>query len=226
MTYTDLAARMAAALAIDTTTDDGWATYLPAIIEQAELRCYRDADFLAVRKVLPISLAAGAAQFAAPADWMLGQRISLVLSGSRPQLDRRDDTYLREYGTGTGTPRYWCEPTQGQILLAPVPDVVYAAELGYHVRPAPLSAANATTWLSINCADLLFYAAMVAATGYQKNFGAQADDPRAALSWDALYKTVLPGVLLEEARRKGDNSFDSSRAPPPTSNMPTPEAQG
>jgi len=226
VTYADLANRLAAALAIDTTTDDGWATYLPAIIEQAELRCYRDADFLAVRKVLAITLAAGAAQFAAPTDWFLGQRISLVLPGSRPQLDRRDDTYLREYGIGTGTPRYWCEPTQGQILLAPVPDAAYVAELGYHVRPVALSAANPLTWLATNCPDLLFYAAMVAAAGYQKNFGAMADDPKAALTWDALYKVTLPGVLLEEARRKGDNSFDSSRAPPPFSNLPVPETQG
>lgn len=226
MTYSDFAAALAVALVVDPATDDGWATYLPRIIEQAELRCYRDADFLAVRRVTAATLAVGVEQFAAPTDWMLGQRVSLVIAGRRISLDRRDDSYLREFSSGAGQPRYWAEPTQGQLLVAPAPDAAYAVELAYHARPAPLSAANPATWLATNCPDLMFYAAMVAAAGYQKNFGAASDDPRAAMSWEASYQTALRGALLEEARRKGDNSFDSSRAPPPPGNQPTPAAQG
>jgi len=157
---------------------------------------------------------------------MLGQRISLLLPTGRAPLDRRDDSYLREFSGGTGQPRYWSEPTQGQILLAPAPNAAYQAELAYHVRPPALAAGNASTWLSVNCPDLLFYGAMVAAEGYQKNFGAQSDDPRAAMSWEASYERALRAVLLEEARRKGDNDFDSSRAPPPTSNLPPAATQG
>ena len=221
MTYDDLVARLLAAITLDPATDDGWQTYLPAIIEQAELRCYRDVDFLAVRTVATVTLAAGVPQFAAPSDWMLGQRISLVLgSGQRVALDRRDDSYLREYSAGTGQPRYWAEPTQGLILLAPTPDQAYTAEMAYHNRPAPLSPMNTTTWLASNAPDLLFYAAAVATTGYLKNYGAQSGDPQQGLTWEGQYRTALEAVLREEGRRKGDNAFDSSKAPPPSSNNP------
>ena len=217
MTYLDLVARLSAVMADDHSTDADWASYLPAIIEQAELRCYRDIDFLSVRKTAQVQLAAGASSFTAPSDWLLGQGVRLT--DSNINLDRRDATFLAEYG-GAGQPRYWAEPTQGTIQIAPTPSIPFNAELTYHYRPAPLSASNSTTWLTANCPDLMFYACMVATSGYMRNFGAQADDPRSALSWEQQYQSALPGVKREEGRRKGDNAFDSSAAPPPTSNTP------
>lgn len=221
MTYDELVARMIAATAIDVASDDTWAGYLPAIVEQAELRCYRDVDFLATRATASVTLAPGVAQFSAPADWLLGQGISLVIAGARIALDRRDDGYLREYaGTSTGIPRYWAEPTAGTLLLAPSPDVTYAAELLYHLRPAALSATMQTSVLSLAAPDLLFYAVMVALQGYLKNFSAQSDDAKAAMSWNGMYAAVLPSVQREEGRRKGDGGFDTSAAPPPSLNAP------
>lgn len=217
MTYTEFVARLTAAIGSDQAEDDGWAAYLPAIIEQAELRCHRDVDFLAVRKFSTGTLAPGVARVTTPTDWMLGQSIRLTASGIT--LDRRDETYLREF-SGVGRPRCWAEPTQGAILLAPVPDTAYEVELGYHVRPAALSATNPTTWLATYAADLMFYAAMVATAGYLKNYGAQADDPRSGLSWEGQYQAALLGVRREEGRRKGDGGFDTSNAPPPSKNEP------
>lgn len=218
MTYTDLVARLNAALGDDHTTDSDWASFLPSIIEQAELRCYRDVDFLALRKTASVTLAQSVASFTAPTDWLLGQGVRLTSSNTT--LDRRDPTFVSAYG-GTGTPKYWAEPTQGTIALAPTPSSSLAAELTYHYRPATLTQANPTTWLAANAPDLLFAACMVVATGYLRNYGAQADDPKMALSWEQSYRTALEGVRREEGRRKGDNSFDSSAAPPPSTNSPS-----
>lgn len=217
MTYSDLVARLNAALGDDHSTDSDWASFLPSIIEQGELRCYRDVDFLATRKTATVTLAQDAATFAAPADWLLGQDIRLTSSNTT--LDRRDPSFVSAYG-GTGTPRYWAEPTQGTIALAPVPSSSFGAELTYHCRPAALTQLNPMTWLATNAPDLFFLACMVVATGYLRNYGAQADDPKMALSWEQAYRTALEGVRREEGRRKGDNAFDSSFAPPPSSNLP------
>jgi hypothetical protein len=218
MTYSDLVARLEAFLGDDETTDSDWLAALPGIIEQAELRCYRDVDFLAARKIAVVTLPANLATFLTPADWVIGH--SIRLPATNATLDRREQSFLADYGTGTGTPRYWCEMTAGVVLLAPIPNLNTAAELTYHARAAGLSSANATTWLATNLPDLLFYAAMVAATGYRKNFGAQADDPKMALSWEQQYQRALQAVLREEGRRKGENSFDSSVPAAPPSNLP------
>ena len=226
MTYADLVARLQAAIVEDPVSDDSWAVYLPAVIEQAELRCYRDCDFLAARKTVTSTLAQGVAQFAAPSDWLIGERVDLVIGGARTALLRREDSFVREYGIVPGRPLYWSEPTQATLLVAPVPDSNYTIELSYHYRPTALGPSNTVTWLSSNVPDLLFYASMVAAAGYQKNFGAMADDPRSALSWDHMYQTALQSALREEGRRKGETTFDHSPSPQPSSSIPATSSQG
>lgn len=219
MTYSELVAWLDSVLGDDHSTDQpDWPSFLPALIERGELRCYRDVDFLALRTTAAVTLASGAASFNAPADWLLGQAIRLTDINST--LDRRDISFVTDYG-GLGKPRYWAETTQGVIAIAPTPTISYAAELSYHHRPTGLSPSNPSTWLSANCPDLLFSACMVEATGYQRNYGAQADDPKMALSWSQRYAETLAAVRREEGRRKGDNTFDSSYAPPSSSNLPS-----
>ena len=217
MMYSDLSNWLNAVLGDDHSTDTDWPVYLPAIIQRGELRCYRDVDFLATRKVATIVLAANVSSFTAPTDWMLGMAIRLT--DINVTLDRREISFVKDYG-GVGQPRYWSEPTQGTIWIAPTPTLVYNAELAYHYRPAPISSTNPSTWLATNCPDLLFSACMVEAAGYMRNYGAQSDDPKMALSWSTRYSETLEIVRREEARRKGEPAFDASFAPPPTSNLP------
>ena len=220
MQYSDLTARLNAVLADDHSTDTDWANYLPEIIQDAELRCYRDVDFLALRVTATTTFTAGTSSYAAPTDWLIGHAVRLTDIGVT--LARRDTSFVLDYG-GNGQPKYWAEPTQGTIQLAPTPSITYNALLSYQRHPTPLSASNTTTWLSLNCPDLFFAACMVMATGYIKNWGAQADDPRMALSWEQQYQKALVGVRNEEMRRKGEPAFDASLNPIATSNIPKPD---
>ena len=79
-----------------------------------------------------------------------------------------------------------------------------------------------TTYLSTQLPDLFLAAAMVSATGYQKNYGAQADNPRDANSWLAEANKLLATAKMEDQRRKfhGYQSVTSQSTPPP----PTPPA--
>jgi len=65
-----------------------------------------------------------------------------------------------------------------------------------------LSSLNTTTYLTQHLSDLFFAACMCSIAGYQKDFGAQSDDPRNAVSWEQQYAQRLNSANKEEMRRK------------------------
>jgi|KBSMisStandDraft_5_1062788.scaffolds.fasta_scaffold00036_29 hypothetical protein len=89
------------------------------------------------------------------------------------------------------------------IRLMPTPDKAYAVEYFGVIRPLLLSATNPETFLSVNYADLFCAACMVFASGYQRDFGAQADDPQKAMSWNGMYEALRASAQLEAGRMKG-----------------------
>jgi hypothetical protein len=89
------------------------------------------------------------------------------------------------------------------IRLMPTPDKAYATEFFGVTRPALLSSTNTETFLSANYADLFCAACMVFASGYQRDFGAMADDPQKAISWNGTYESLRQGAILEAGRMKG-----------------------
>lgn len=100
--------------------------------------------------------------------------------------------------------RYWAMIDPNTIAVMPTPDAIYNAYLTGMVAPTPLSFTNQTTYLSTNYPDLLECVIMVWMAGWlQRNYGASADDPKMATSWEAQYGTLLPGALNEEKRRRG-----------------------
>jgi hypothetical protein len=88
------------------------------------------------------------------------------------------------------------------LITAPTPDLQYTAEVIGTWRPAPMSEANPETWVGDHLPELLFDACMVEATGYQRDYGAQSDDPRMAVSWEARYTASLGRAREEEVRRR------------------------
>jgi hypothetical protein len=89
------------------------------------------------------------------------------------------------------------------VRLMPTPDQAYAAEFFGVIRPALLSPVNTETFLSVNYPDLFCAACMVFASGYQRDFGAQADDPAKAMSWNGMYETLRQSAMMEAGRMKG-----------------------
>lgn len=89
------------------------------------------------------------------------------------------------------------------IRLAPTPDKAYPLEFLGVVRPDPISSRNPETYLSITYPDLLCAACMVFIAGYQRDYGAQADDPAKAMSWESAYQGLRASVALEATRMKG-----------------------
>lgn len=125
--------------------------------------------------------------------------------------------------TSQNTGRYWANRTKGndstytinQIVIAPTPDGIYMAECTGLFQPAPLSVSNTQTYLSTTYPDLLTAACMVFLEGaLMRNYGAQGDDPRQALSWEAVYQGLKNSAEFEEMRSRGMVP-DLPRGPPP-----------
>jgi hypothetical protein len=221
MTYNDFITRLAIALEIDNPAETNFVAYLPELIQDAENRIYRDLDPLVMRKTGTGTVAAAATTITVPADWLIGQELYFtsgagVTAGAR----RADQTFLMAYGNVAGTPRYWSQPTFGSVQFAPPADATYAWTAYYTYQPAALSVSNTVTWITTNIPDLFFAAAMAGGAAYQKNFGAQSDDPRMAMSWENTYQALLHSARLAEGRRKGDGYFDASQSQPPTGDAP------
>jgi hypothetical protein len=107
---------------------------------------------------------------------------------------------------------------QLRVRFMPTPDQNYPVEFMGDIRPLPLSNKNPETFLSVYYPEMFIAACMIFAAGYQRDFGAQAEDPQRASSWETQYSNLRMGVTLEAARMRGEG-------PGFTAVMPAPLAQ-
>lgn len=215
--------------------DAGYVTALPNIIDDAEQRIYRDLDLLqTIVRDSSSALVAGNRNFNLPTSIGIfvvmedinvitpagttnpeqGSRVSLLPS-SKEMLD-----FLYPSVTASSIPVYFAPITQSSIIVGPWPDQSYQIEAVGTQRPAPLSAANQTTFLSVNLPDLFMAASLVFSAGYQLNFSALGDNPQQATAWEAHYKTLLASANTEENRKKFTEAGWSSKQPAPNATPP------
>jgi hypothetical protein len=221
---------------------------LPSIIDYAEQRCYRELDLLAARADWYGVLTQGKTSFSLsdiiyPTPVNLpppltierlrilqppGVAIPLVLgtvTAATPCSPVSPEWLDAVYGPGSdeGVPAWFAHTKQSVIDLGPPPDEGYTISIFGMYRPFPLYNAppndgTQTTFLTANLPDLFLAAAMINAAGYQKNFGAQADDPRMAMSWETQFNLLLPSAKSEEMRKRfhGWQANTAETNPPPT----------
>lgn len=203
-------------------------TAVPMIINDAELRIYRDLDLLAtVSASSAYNLTASARALTIPeAAFVTIQEVNVITpvgaasadAGTRnPVLPVSKEFLDISYSSvaGATVPTFFAPLNTTTLIFGPWPDQNYRVEIVGTVRPAPLSSTNTTTYISVYLPDLFLAASMVFVAAYQKNFGAQADDPKMAMSWEQHYQTLLAGCSLEEERRKFKASMWTSLAPAP-----------
>jgi hypothetical protein len=224
MTYAQLVTRLEVLCATTVAEDASFAAILPAAIESGELRCLRDCDFPSARRVSNVTVGPGQEEVPLPADQVVTRGVWLRdPSDTRVALERRDVSYLREYAPDMrvrGRPKYYAQQASGTLLLAPVPSALATVDVEVTYRPPGLVAETGGTWLSQRYPDLLLYAVMIFMAGYQKNFGAQADDPQMPGSWARMYTDAVAVARNEAATGKGWGPFDRSPTPAPSALAP------
>lgn len=237
LTYTTFVAALANRMAIQNVTSPAFQTELPNIIDAAEQRCYREVDLQDVRIVDATgTLTPNSRSFTLPQSvgrFVVTEQINVIIpsgstvaNGTRVPLipvsrDSLDQMWPSEVATTTpSVPEVFALLTSQIIRVGAAPDAAYAMEVQGTVRPAPLAQGNQTTLLSLYLPDLFFAAAMIAAAGYQKSYGQQADDPKLAQSWQSQYDIAKNSAIAEQFRLKYGGSAWSPMASPPEASPP------
>jgi hypothetical protein len=217
--------------------DANYVAALPQIIDDAEQQSYRDLDLLnTVYRDSSVALVAGNRNFTEAVSttngpFLVTQQLNVITPAgtTNPDIGTRNALLpatkemldvLFPSNVGAGVPQYFAPINQNSFIVAPWPDAAYTVEVVGTQRPAPLSATNTTTLLSVYFPDVFFNAALEVGYGYLKDYGAAADDPQSGISWAAKYKASLASAKLEEMRKKFQSEAWTANSPAPLATPP------
>jgi len=222
-------------LMVIASSDANFQIMLPGMIDYAEQRIYREADLLYTQTTdASTQVSSGNRNFNLPTSvgtFITADNINIITpagtaasAGTRVPLIAVDRSWIDlVYPSGqsaTGTPSYYAMASNTQVILGPSPDAPYFAEVIGIQRPASLSASNSSTILTQYVPDLFIAASMVFGTGYQRDFGAQADNPAQGQSWENQYQILFKSAAVEQARAKFESEGWTSASPSPVATPP------
>jgi hypothetical protein len=223
MNYTDYVATIVN-LIPTTTTDPNFVQILPSTINDAELRINRDFDFLStVVQDSSGTLTPNSRYFTFPQQFVVSESINVFtpagghdfISPLVPvSLEWMDAVWGVHIATTTpSVPQYYAMVNDQTIVVGPPPDAAYLVQVTGTIRPAPLSASNSTTYISLNFSDMMISASMIYIAGWMKNYGAAVDDPQQGVSWEQHYGKQFASANVEEARKKYASQAWTSKQP-------------
>ena len=197
---------------------------VPRIIEYAELRIYRELDFLVTIQSSSAALAANLLDQTLPTGIIILRSMNVTGPTKTVPLTRVGPEFIDAFwpaGTAVPTPsipQFYSMLTNTDVRVCPPPDSAYSANFVGTIRPAPMSPSNPTTFISTNLPDLYLAAGMVFASAYYQNYGASSEDPKMAMSWEQQYTTLFAGVNVETLRTKAASVSWTPYQPTPQAN--------
>lgn len=240
ITYSTLVSEIATLTAITSSVlvngDNNFGGIMPAAIDYAEGRLWRDLDLPAVRvtdtSVVCSSGVRSIALSTTQGTLLAVQTISLLTSAGTTSSNATrvplvpasqaviDAIYPSPLSSNCGQPEFFCRVTDTEVIFGPTPDQAYGTEVIATTRPAPLSATNTTTWLSNNTPELMVAATMIFMAGHMRNYGSQADDPKMAQSWESQYGNLTKSMNIDSLRMKFQSQAWTSEIPSPVATPP------
>jgi len=227
MIYDEVVSQLKTMLNVEMNDEDAnFTRIIPGMFLYADGRIYREIKFLAQKITQPVTLIAMNREFLLPPNVRVLRAINVMtpvgpitLQSKRNPLERisvemldfiwpqasYQPTLPQKYAV-LGVTTAVSDPVPDivySVRVMPTPDKAYSAELLGDIRPDPLAPENPQTFLSVYYPELFISACMVYGSGYQRDYGAQSDDPAKAVSWEAQYQTLKQGVLDQVARMAG-----------------------
>jgi hypothetical protein len=220
-------------------TQPNFVIELPAAIDYAEQRLFRDLDPLIMEVTDSTQACVVGARYARiPGTFIVINGVNIITpSPNVPALGKRNQCvrtsqdlldFLYPDNSIVGVPiRFHVQnegfgATFGVLVLGPWADQPYIIEYVGTQRPAPLSAANPNTFFSTDLPDLFLIAAMIHMSAYQKNWSAMGPDPQQSANFESQYLKLLKGADAEELRKR----YAGSSAYPPAGFDAAPPAAG
>lgn len=213
MNYSQFVMRLSDSLGLDK-SDYNFAIQIPAIIDYAEQRIYRELDLLATLTTNSSgTTTSNQRDFILPATFITVENVSIVTpastdvnSGVRNPLMPVSlavmDLLWPSNVSNTGVPALFAMRDNTTLVLGPTPDDTYYVQVRGTQRPVPLSSTNSTTILTTYIPDVFLAAAVVFATKY---------DDKA----EAQYQLLKQSAEVEQFRAKFQSQSWSSQKPTP-----------
>jgi len=190
-------------------------TILNDIIEQAELRIFREIDLDCFRSYQFTTLTQGSEFVSLPGE--TPDTIAFIRTASiyptsgtdqnvRTYLTQKDISFMTEYWpnrTSQSKPKFYAMWDKNTIYLAPTPDSAYNIELALNRNETGLSSSNTTTWVSTNAPQVLLYGCLIQAFKFLKG-------PYDLLAqYEKSYQEAVQRLALEQqGRRRRDEYQD------------------
>jgi len=194
-------------------TDANFQAIIPAIINYAEMRIYRELDLIStITRDTSVSLTSGNQNATASNQFVTVQGVNLLTpAGQSTSTAKRNqlvpvakEVLYTLWGdpTVTGQPTMYAMVDQWAMLFGPSPDANYGIEVYGTIRPIPLSDSNPTTFLTTYLYDLFFAASMIFVSGWMRNFSSAGSDPNMPVNWETQYGKLFASANVEELRKK------------------------
>ena len=169
-TYTSLKAAI-----VSFTEDQGteFASALDTIIPLAEDKALKDLDLELFDDSASNTFTVSSPWLAKPSGMLAVRSMHYTTAtGDFKILEPRTWEFCKDYwpkdSTTTSTPKYYAEYSESDWFIAGTPASGLVVTARYISRPLGLSAITATTWLSTNVGDLLFYACLACSEQFLK----------------------------------------------------------
>jgi hypothetical protein len=147
---------------------------IQGFIRNVELDVANKVDYDDLRKYSTSVFTANNKYLTLPADCIIVRSIFVatvgtLTSGTVSYLDKRDQTFIREYNgsNATGVPLYWGNWDELTALVAPTPAQAYPVQLEYICEPPQFTSTN-NTYLSTYNENLMLYGVLTEAFSYLK----------------------------------------------------------
>lgn len=228
--YSTYVAQLENMIAMDA-TDADFQEIIPAIINYAEMRIYRELDLIStiVRDTSVLCVQANP-NVNLPDTFVVVQGVNVLTPAGTPAASATrvpltpvsKEVLYALWGNPayTDTPQVYAMVDQWTAMLGPSPDANYALESYGTIRPAPLSASNTTTFLTTYLYDLFMAASMIFVSGYMRNFSSSGSDPQMPVNWEQQYNTLKGSANIEELRKKSWSDAWTSMSPTPLAQPP------
>jgi len=173
-------------------------------IRSVELDIAGRVDYDDLRKYSTSNFTAGNRYVSLPADMMIIRSVQVIDgSGNRTFLEKRDTSFISEYNNdgATGTPKYFANWDEFNILVAPIPSSALQVQINYIIDPPQFTSTN-TTFISTYQESMLLHGVLTEAFRFLKG-------PMDMYNlYEKKYTEEVQNFALQQMGRRRRSEFD------------------
>ena len=195
-------------------------TIIQNFIRSVELDIAGKVDYDDLRKYSTSNFTASNRYVSLPADLTIIRSVQVIDgSGNRTFLEKRDTSFISEYNNSgaTGTPKYWANWDDFNLLVAPVPSSALQIQINYITDPPQFTSSN-NTFISTYQESMLLHGVLTEAYRFLKG-----PDNLYKL-YETKYNEEIQNFALQQMGRRRRAEYDDGvprvqiPSPPPNTN--------